>query len=89
MVIVIRIGIKNGNVPMMILGALGLAGYGFMVNTKNWDFSKILGVYIAVFAVAGVLFGRFVFREYVPFSTWLDFSFIVAGALIIQSGSIF
>jgi drug/metabolite transporter superfamily protein YnfA len=84
---VIRVGIKNGNVAVIILGAISLAGYGIMVNIPDWDFSKILGVYIGVFALSGVFFGRFAFRESVPFTTWLGLGFIVAGALIIQSGS--
>jgi multidrug transporter EmrE-like cation transporter len=84
---VIRVGIKNGNVAVIILGAIGLAGYGIMVNIPDWDFSKILGVYIGVFALSGVLFGRFAFRESVPFTTWLGLGFIVAGALIIESGT--
>jgi drug/metabolite transporter superfamily protein YnfA len=84
---VIRMGIKNNNVVVMIFGALSLAGYGLIVNTLQWDFSIILGVYVAVFALAGVLFGRFVFRESIPFTTWLGLGVIIVGALIIQCGS--
>ena len=84
---VIRMGIKNDNVVVMIFGALSLAGYGLIVNTLDWDFSMILGVYVAVFASAGVLFGRFVFRESIPFTTWLGLGFIIVGALIIQCGT--
>jgi drug/metabolite transporter superfamily protein YnfA len=84
---VIRMGIKNNNVVVMIFGALSLAGYGLIVNNLEWDFSIILGVYVAVFTLAGVLFGRFVFRESIPFTTWLGLGVIIVGALIIQCGS--
>jgi drug/metabolite transporter superfamily protein YnfA len=83
---VIRIGIKNNNIVVMVFGALILAGYGLIVNSLDWDFSAILGVYVAVFALAGVLFGRFVFRESVPFATWLGLGFIIVGGVIVQCG---
>ena len=73
---VIRMGIKNNNVVVMIFGALSLAGYGLIVNTLEWDFSIILGVYVAVFASAGVLFGRFVFWK-----ASLSLSGLVSGLL--------
>jgi multidrug transporter EmrE-like cation transporter len=79
---VIRMGIKNHNVVVMVFGALSLAGYDLIVNTLDWDFSMIFGVYAAMFALAGVLFGRFVFRESIPFTTWLGLGFIMVGALI-------
>jgi drug/metabolite transporter superfamily protein YnfA len=83
---VIRMGIKNNNLVVMVFGALILAGYGLIVNSLDWDFSIILGVYVAVFAIGGVLFGRFVFRESIPFTTWLGLAVIIVGALIIQCG---
>ena len=63
-----------------------LAAYGLLVNTVKWDFSKMLGVYVAVFALVSILFGRFVFGEQVPVSTWLGLAVIIAGGLIIQFG---
>jgi len=53
----------------------------------KWDFSKLLGVYVAVFAVISVSFGRFVFQESVPNATWMGLAIIVCGAMIIQFGS--
>jgi multidrug transporter EmrE-like cation transporter len=84
---VIRMGIKSNNVVVMIFGALSLAGCGLIVNTLDWDFSIILGGYVAAFASAGVLFGRFVFRESIPFTTWLGLGVVIVGAVIIQCGS--
>jgi small multidrug resistance family-3 protein len=55
-----------------------------MVNTVKWDFSKLLGVYVAVFAVVSVLCGLLAFKETVPMSTWLGLGFIVVGGLVIQ-----
>jgi small multidrug resistance family-3 protein len=53
----------------------------------KWDFARLLGVYVACFAVVSILFGKFVFKENVPVSTWAGLAMIVAGGLIIQFGS--
>ena len=64
-----------------------LGAYGVVVNTVKWDFSRLLGVYVAIFALVSVLFGRFAFRESIPGATRIGLLVIVAGALIIQFGS--
>jgi drug/metabolite transporter superfamily protein YnfA len=84
---VIRMGIKNNNIILMFLGAAGLGGYGLIVNSIDWDFSKIFGVYVAVFALFGVLFGKFLFREQIQLTTWFGLAVIIVGGLIIQFGS--
>ena len=53
----------------------------------KWDFSRLLGVYVAVFAVVSVLFGRFLFQEVVPTSTWIGLGVIVIGGAVIQFGA--
>ena len=63
-----------------------LGSYGVVVNLLPMDFSKLLGTYVAFFAVVSVLFGRFAFGDVVPMSTWLGLAVIVAGSAIIQIG---
>jgi small multidrug resistance family-3 protein len=58
-----------------------------VVNLVKWDFSRLLGVYVAVFAVISVLAGRFLFKEVVPISTWVGLAIIVAGGTVIQVGA--
>ncbi len=58
-----------------------------MVNMVRWDFSRMLGVYVAVFAVVSVLFGKYLFKEAIPASTWIGLAVIVVGGLIIQFGT--
>ena len=55
-------------------------------NLVKWDFSKLLGVYVAVFAVVSVDAGRFLFGERVPITTWAGLGIIILGGLIIQFG---
>jgi drug/metabolite transporter superfamily protein YnfA len=83
---VVRKGLRGYNIVLIAAGGLMLAGYGLMVNTVRWDFSRLLGVYVAVFALVSVLFGRFVFGEEVPFSTWLGLAIIILGGMVIQFG---
>jgi drug/metabolite transporter superfamily protein YnfA len=84
---VIRIGLRGNRLIMIALGCIMLGFYGVVVNIVKWDFSKMLGVYVALFALVSVLFGRFVFMEHIPNSTWLGLLVILCGALIIQFGA--
>jgi small multidrug resistance family-3 protein len=83
---VIRRGMDGGGIALIVSGAVMLAVYGVVVNSLGWDFSRLLGVYVAVFAVAGVLAGRYAFHDAVPGSTWVGLAVIVVGGLIIQLG---
>ena len=85
---VMRKGLRGGIVWFILSGFLMLGCYGVVVNTVRWDFSRLLGVYVAVFAVVSVLAGRFVFKETVPVSTWLGLAIIVAGGAVIQAGRV-
>ena len=83
---VIRKGLRGSVVWFIIFGFLMLGCYGVVVNTVKWDFSRLLGVYVAVFAVVSILAGRLVFKETVPLSTWVGLAIIVAGGAVIQVG---
>ena len=83
---VIRRGLRGGGALLMAAGCILLAGYGLLVNTVSWDFSKLLGVYVAVFAVVSLLCGQFLFKDEVPVSSWIGLVIIVAGGLVIQLG---
>jgi small multidrug resistance family-3 protein len=84
---VIRQGLRGQKWPLILGGCLMLAVYGVVVNLVKWDFSKLLGVYVAVFALVSVLAGRFWFREAVATSTWVGLAIIVLGGLVIQVGA--
>ena len=84
---VIRKGLRGGGWALILGGCFLLAGYGIVVNLVKWDFSKLLGVYVAVFALVSVTVGRFVFGEPVPLTTWAGVEIIVLGGLLIQFGA--
>ncbi|MDR3685142.1 MAG: hypothetical protein P4L11_15545, partial [Geothrix sp.] len=79
-------GLRGGGFAFMALGFIMLGSYGVVVNLVPWDFSKLLGVYVAVFAAVSVLAGRFLFHEAVPASTWVGIAIIILGGLVVQFG---
>jgi small multidrug resistance family-3 protein len=84
---IIRKGLRGSGLIMILSGAAMLGCYGVIVNTVKWDFSKMLGVYVAIFALVSVLFGKSLFKENIPGSTWIGLVVIICGALIIQFGN--
>jgi small multidrug resistance family-3 protein len=86
---VVRRGLRGGlrgGWLWILGGCAALASYSLLVNSVQWDFSRLIGVYVAFFALASVLCGRFILHENVPPSTWLGLAVIIAGGLIIQFG---
>jgi drug/metabolite transporter superfamily protein YnfA len=83
---VVRKGLRGSSLTIISIGCAMLGSYGVVVNTVKWDFSRLLGVYVAIFAIISILFGRFVFSENIPNSTWIGLAIIVSGAMIIQFG---
>ncbi len=84
---VVRKGLRGRGLVIMAVGIAMLGCYGVVVNMVKWDFSKLLGVYVAVFAMISVLFGRFVFKETIPAATWIGLCVIICGGMIIQFGN--
>jgi drug/metabolite transporter superfamily protein YnfA len=79
-------GIRGRGFALIAVGCAVLSCYGLVVNLVKWDFSKLLGVYVAVFAFLSVLTGRFVLKDEVPLSTWMGLGLIVVGGVVIQCG---
>ena len=82
----IRRGITGGGSLFVAIGFAVLGTYGVIINLVGLDFSRMLGAYVGWFAVASVLFGRFVFAERISPATWAGLAIILIGALIIQVG---
>ena len=83
---VIRKGLRGSGLALIAIGFVVVGCYGVVVNLVPWEFSKLLGVYVGVFAAVSVLCGRFVFGESVPASTWFGLAIVIAGGLVIQLG---
>ena len=83
---IIRKGLHVNVIWFIAAGFLMLGGYGLVVNIVKWDFSRLLGVYMAIFAAVSIMAGRFVFNETIPSSTWLGLAIIIVGGSVIQLG---
>ena|SRR5579872_4700643 len=81
---IVRTGLRYHQGLTIAGGFLMLGCYGLVVNMVRWDFSRLLGTYVAIFAAVSVLFGMWVFGETVPLARWLGLALIIAGGLIIQ-----
>src|SRR5579859_1592661 len=81
-----RRGLRGRSVAFIVTGFIALGCYGLVVNSVKWDFSKLIGVYVAFFALISVLVGRIVFKETIPSSTWIGLALIVAGGMVIKFG---
>jgi len=85
---VVRKGLRGSGLIIIMTGFIMLGCYGVVVNMVRWDFSKLLGVYVAIFALVSILFGRFVFKEIIPAATWIGLCVILCGGMIIQFGDL-
>ena len=85
---VVRKGLRGSGFIIIMMGFVMLGTYGVVVNMVKWDFSKLLGVYVAIFALISILFGRFVFKESISVATWIGLCVIMCGGMIIQFGDL-
>ena len=46
-----------------LFGALVLFAYGYVVNAPDWDFGRLLGIYVVFFFVVAQLIGWLVFHQ--------------------------
>ncbi len=83
----IRAGLRGRGWALLALGVATLGAYGVVVNLLPMDFSKLLATYVAFFAVVSVVFGKVLFGDLVPLSTWLGLSVILVGSAIVQFGA--
>jgi small multidrug resistance family-3 protein len=82
----IRAGMRGYGWLLGGLGVATLGAYGIVVNLLAIDFSKLLATYVAFFAIVSVAFGRLLFAEKVPGSTWAGLGVILLGSAIVQFG---
>ena len=78
----VRIGLKQNKPPAMALGAAVLFLYGLCVNLPDWDFSRLMGVYIAVFFVVSQLVAVGMFAEKIKPPMLVGGALIVAGGIV-------
>src|SRR5436305_12440775 len=79
----IRWGLRNARWGIAG-GAAALVGYGLVVNASRLDFSRLLGIYIAVFFVVSQVLAVLCFRERLTAANRVAGALIVAGGLVLK-----
>src|SRR5437763_6134813 len=69
---------------LMAAGALVLFAYGYTVNVPNWDFGRLIGIYVVFFFLVAQLIGWLAFGQKPTSTLLLGGAFIVVGGVIIS-----
>ena len=72
---------------LALLGFAVLGSYGVLLTWVSVDFSRLLGAYVGIFALASVLAGWIFFHERIAPSTWIGLAVVLVGSVIMQLGS--
>jgi small multidrug resistance family-3 protein len=65
-----------------VTGVLVLAGYGLFVNLPQWDFGKLLGVYVVLFFVVAQVVAKVRFHQSPTLPIYAGGALIVAGGVV-------
>jgi small multidrug resistance family-3 protein len=69
------------------LGEAVLFGYGYIVNAPNWEFGRLLGLYVVFFFLVAQLSAWAIFHERPSQAVLVGGALIVAGGIVISLGS--
>ena len=69
---------------LFLAGAIVLFAYGYVVNAPNWDFGRLLGIYVVFFFVVAQLIGWLVFHQTPSPAVYYGGALIVAGGIVIS-----
>jgi small multidrug resistance family-3 protein len=88
----VRMGLRQHRTGMRGLaftgGALVLFGYGLLVNAPDWDFGRLLGLYVVFFFVIAQIVSWVVFHQPPSLTTILGGALILAGGLVLGIGRV-
>jgi hypothetical protein len=71
---------------LLASGALVLFAYGCSVNLPQWDFGRLLGIYVVFFFVVAQLMSWLIFHQPPTATMFLGGAFIVVGGIILSLG---
>ena len=87
----VRIGIRTHSFGTRLIwwiaGAAVLFAYGWVVNSPDWDFGRLLGVYVVFFFVTAQLISWLVFGQLPGRAVWLGGAFVITGGVIMSAWS--
>ena len=71
-----------GRVVALLAGVVVLAAYGSVVNVAQWDFGKLLGMYVVLFFLMAQVLNRLRFGQSPTVPIYAGGALIVAGGAI-------
>ncbi|MGY8606774.1 hypothetical protein ACTVH1_13900 [Gluconobacter cerinus] len=71
-----------GRVGFISAGALVLLIYGITVNLPDWDFGRLMGVYVALFFIAAQVVAYFAFGQTLTLPVCIGGLLIVSGGVL-------
>ena len=72
----------EGKQAGFVIGAFLLVSYGLIVNLSKLDFSKLMGIYIAIFFIVSQALAVLVFKEKIHTPVLIGGALIVAGGCV-------
>jgi small multidrug resistance family-3 protein len=72
---------------LLASGAVVLFAYGCSVNLPQWDFGRLLGIYVVFFFLVAQLISSLVFHQPPGRVVYLGGAFIVLGGIILAVGA--
>ena len=89
---VVRLGLRASTTfvraSLFLIGGLVLFMYGYVVNAPQWDFGRLLGVYVVFFFLVAQLISWIVFDQRPAGVVIVGGGFIVAGGIILSLQSL-
>jgi len=79
----IRIGLRGGKPASFLMGALLVICYGITISLPKWNFSRTMGVYIAIFFIVSQIVAMVMLREHLRLPVIVGGLLIVSGGLVI------
>jgi len=79
--------VKGRGLVWALFGIAALSLYGWLVTHLDWKFSDLLGGYVFLFALGGVLWGKYFEGEQISMATKVGLGVIFVGSAIIQIGA--
>jgi drug/metabolite transporter superfamily protein YnfA len=84
----VRVGLRapslGTKIGLMASGAVALFAYGCSVNVPQWDFGRLLGIYVVFFFVVAQLISWLVFHQPPTRPVYVGGAFIVLGGIILS-----
>ena len=79
----IRVGLRGAKPLLFIAGAVLVICYGMTVSLPRWNFSKTMGVYIAIFFIISQTVAAVMLKEHLRLATMIGGLLIISGGIVI------